>query len=91
MKHNSGIYLAVMLQARICVQCERLLNEASSAMRRHAAAMDTAFELVRSNDSKYEQYRENVTAKLWESFNEAQSAWNTYREHLVEHGLVPSR
>jgi hypothetical protein len=51
--------------------------------------MDTTITLARS-DPPEEQWQK-VCANLAASFHEAQSAWDVYRDHLIEHGLLPSR
>ena len=35
-----------------------------------------------------EEQRQKFVAKLVASFNAAQSAWDSYREHLIKHGLL---
>ena len=77
----------VMPSTRICPDCERRLTEASQAMRRHATDMSKAIQLVRNGGGSEEQ-RQELTARLLASFDDAQSAWDTYREHLIEHGLL---
>ena len=56
-------------------------------MLRHGADMQTAIELRRSEKPTDEE-REKYVAILVASFNAAQSAWDTYREHLSKHGLL---
>jgi hypothetical protein len=58
-------------------------------MRRHASQMSKAPYLVQSSSSTEEQ-RQDFRINLVLSFNEAQSAWDAYREHLIEHGFLPS-
>jgi len=56
-------------------------------MLRHGAEMQTAIDQRRrSKPTKRE--REEFVARLVASFNSAQSAWDTYREHLTKHGLI---
>ena len=77
-----------MLHTIVCLGCERVLDEASNALRRHASEMHTAFDFVRKGVATKEQvsdFRDQLVA----SFNEAQSAWDAYREHLAEHGPLP--
>jgi len=74
---------------RICPACEQRLTQASNAMRRHATDMAEAIHLVRWGDPTEDQ-RQHFTTRLVASFNAAQSAWDTYREHLIEHGLLPA-
>lgn len=72
---------------RICPGCEQSLETASDAIRRHAVDMHTALSLVPSDltEEQIDQHK----IKLIESFNEAQSAWDAYRDHLREHGVFP--
>jgi len=42
------------------------------------------------SDSATEELRQDSRTKLAASFNDAQSAWDAYREHLIEHGILPS-
>jgi hypothetical protein len=79
--------LAAMPPIRICAGCEQSLTAASDAMRRHAQAMQTALSLEPAHltDEELDQYK----IKLIDSFNEAQSAWDAYRAHLREHGILP--
>jgi len=57
-------------------------------MRRHASEMNTAINLERSGAT--EEQKEDFRTSLLLSFNDAQSAWDSYREHLIQHGLLPS-
>ena len=75
-----------MPQIVICQSCERLLAEASNALRRHASQMSTSLDVVRKGST--EEQVNNFRGWLVESFSEAQSAWDAYREHLIEHGLL---
>jgi hypothetical protein len=59
-------------------------------MRRHAAGVLEAVKLNERGAPTDEQ-RRNYKAILVASFNDAQSAWDSYREHLIEHGLLPER
>jgi len=43
---------------------------------------------VRSAKWSTEEQRQEFVTRLVASFNAAQSAWNTYREHLIKHGLL---
>ena len=81
---NSGF----VCPSRLCPLCEKLLDKACDAVRHHAAVMNTAVSLVRSGEVTEEQ-RQDYKTSLQASFNDAQSQWEAYREHLVEHGLVP--
>lgn len=80
-----------MHPARICTGCQTRLNDAAKAMRRHAQEMNTAFYLLERDDALPAEQRQEFTTRLIESLQEAQSAWDTYCEHLKEHGLPPSR
>jgi hypothetical protein len=77
-----------MLHTIVCLGCEQVLDQASNAVRRHANLMNTAFDCVRKGKAAEEQVSD-FRGRLVESFNEAQWAWDTYREHLAEHGLLP--
>ncbi len=80
-----------MPPVRICAHCETLLTEASQEIRRHAGVMHTALDWVRRGDTDKGRHEEFV-AMLLESFNQSQSAWDAYREHLIQHGLIlPSK
>jgi len=72
----------------VCLGCEGALDEASNALRRHASLMNKTFDRVRRGKVPEEQISD-LRGRLVESFNEAQSAWDTYRKHLAEHGLLP--
>jgi len=72
----------------ICKGCEERLTEASNAMRRHASEMNSAINLARIGAT--EEQATDFRARLVASFNDAQSAWDTYREHLNQHGLLSS-
>ena len=74
----------------VCVGCEKRMEEASNAMRRHAGQMNCALDSVRGGRLT-EQERQDLKVSLSASFNEAESAWNAYREHLTEHGILPER
>jgi hypothetical protein len=65
-----------------------MLFEARDAMRRHATDMEAAIRLAKSGGPTEEQ-RRNFTVRLVTSFNDAQSAWDVYRDHLIGHGLLP--
>ena len=81
------VMLPSMLPIPICSRCEQRLREASIAMLRHGAEMQTAIEMRRRSKPSEKQRREFV-AKLVASFNAAESAWDKYREHLTKHGLL---
>ena len=71
---------------RVFPRCEQFLYGASLAMRRHATLMETAITLSRTEHSEKE--RQRFKAMLDATFNEAQAAWDAYRNHLVEHGIL---
>jgi hypothetical protein len=71
---------------RICYGCNERLSQASNAIRHHAALMDDAICLVQSGPTE-EQLKE-FRQRLVVSFNDAQEAWDDYREHLDGHGLL---
>jgi len=58
-------------------------------MRRHTADMSSAVHLTR-NGGVTEEQRQAFKTRLVASFNDAQSAWDAYREHLIEHELLPA-
>jgi len=72
---------------RICHECEQLLTTAANAMRRHAEEMHTAISFVQAGitEEQVDEHKIDLIA----SFNNAQSAWDTYRSHLREHGILP--
>lgn len=76
-----------MATTRLCPSCEQLLATASSAISRHAKEMHAAISLVHTipTEPQVDEYK----TKLIESFYEAQSAWDAYRAHLREHGIMP--
>ena len=79
--------LAAMPPIRICTGCEQRLEAASNAMRRHAEDMHTAISSVQTKLT--EEEIDHYKLRLVASFNEAQSAWDAYRAHLREHGILP--
>ena len=50
--------------------------------------METAIGLSRAEHT--EEQRQEFAANLVATFNHAQGAWDVYRQHLVEHGIVPN-
>ena len=72
---------------RICNECEQLLTISANALRRHAADMHNAISLVQADmtEKQVDKYKIGLIA----SFNDAQSAWDAYRSHLKEHGILP--
>jgi hypothetical protein len=79
----------IMLPPRLCSVCEKRLHDASYAMRRHGTLMSTAIHLARTISATDEQ-RQEFRIRVVLSFNDAQLAWDAYREHLIEHGFLPS-
>ena len=49
--------------------------------------METAIQMKKSAKPTEEQ-RQEFVARLVASFNAAQTAWDSYREHLTKHGLL---
>jgi hypothetical protein len=56
-------------------------------MRRHSEDMETAIQMKKSAKPTEEQ-RQEFVARLVASFNAAQTAWDSYREHLTKHALL---
>jgi hypothetical protein len=78
-----------MLPNHLCPKCEQSLADATIAMRRHASQMTQAINLLRSGPT--EEQRQQFRSDLVATFNDAQSAWDAYRDHLIEHGWLPSK
>jgi hypothetical protein len=38
-----------------------------------------------------EEQRQQFKCDLAATFGDAQSAWDAYRDHLIDHGLLPSK
>ena len=72
-----------------CPECERRTADAAYALRHHASQMADALEWVERGLS--EEGRQELVDKARVSFIEAQAAWEAYREHLIEHGLILKR
>jgi len=79
--------LADMPPTRICPRCQLRLHDASMAMRRHYTLMETGIRLSRTDHT--EEERQEFRARLEATFNDGQTAWDAYREHLTEHGILP--
>ena len=80
-----------MIHTKICAECETLLDEAIIARRQHRVQMSTGISL---NVHGYltEELRKELAPILVGSFILAQAAWDDYRGHLIEHGvLTPTR
>ena len=73
----------------VCHGCDERLTNASNAMRHHANVMHMAIELAKG-DSLTDERRKDFADSLIATFNDAQSAWDAYRSHLIEHGLLPA-
>jgi len=78
----------------VCRGCSRRLDEAANAMRAHANVMRQALDLSRDG-SMVEELRQDLTTRLKStrlksSFNDAQSAWDAYRQHMIEDGYLPA-
>jgi len=84
--NNSG--LTNLLTIQVCLECDKLLTEASDAMRRHAGDMTVGMFLIHRGDMT-EAVRQDFRTRLVASFKDAQSAWDTYRRHLLDHGILP--
>jgi hypothetical protein len=57
-------------------------------MRRHSALMAKGIELAHFDPTDHERCA--FQEKVRETFFDAQAAWGVYREHLIEHGILPS-
>jgi len=79
----------VKARIRICPGCEQRLTHATNTLRRHSSQLAAAIKLA--NAGMTEEERKEAAARLVESFSQSQLAWDAYREHLVEHGILPSR
>jgi len=75
-----------MIRTILCHSCDECLTEVSNAVRHHASVMHTAMEVAKG-DVTEEQWKA-FKDSLANSFLGAQAAWDAYREHLVEHGLL---
>ena len=78
----------VKARIRLCPACEHQMTAVANAMRRHESQMFAAIELAKTDLS--EEERQESCANLVTSFNEAERAWNTYRQHLIKHGILPT-
>ena len=72
---------------RVCLECDKLLTEASDSIRRHAGDMTVGMFLIHRGDLT-EEARQDFKTRLVGSFKDAQSAWDAYRAHLMEHGIL---
>lgn len=76
-----------MLPIVMCYGWSELLTQASTALRRHTSLMHAAIQVAKTGLTDEQQ--KDFKDRLVTSFNDAQSAWDAYREHLVKHGLLP--
>jgi hypothetical protein len=67
----------------ICYECDKLSNDANNAMHRHIRELRLAIQSRRSVSLELLEH-------FWASFFEAESAWDSYREHIHKHGVVPT-
>ena len=81
--------LSHMPRTVVCKDCEKKLPKASLALRRHTSWMSRSIKLMQGEpaEEQLNEFRQMLVA----SFRDSQSAWEDYREHLIEHGLLPSR
>ena len=71
----------------VCGECARKVAHASAALRRHAALMDRAIHRAQSG-SLTEEEHQNFRAELRASLNEAEAVWDSYHQHVKEHGAA---
>jgi len=79
--------LTDMARIYLCPGCEQTLATASDAIRRHAKDMEAAISAVHAGLTEERVLKHKTT--LIASFYDAQSAWDAYRTHLKEHGILP--
>jgi hypothetical protein len=80
-----------MVYSRICARCDELLEKAITFVRQHETQAYTGASM-KVNGPLNEQLRGKFDPRSVESFSVAQAAWDAYREHLIEHGvLTPAR
>ena len=77
-----------MLADRFCLVCDERLAEVSKAIRRHESIMAQGALWLRM-DEVTEERQQDFRVRVIASFTEAQMAWDAYRDHLKEHGLLP--
>lgn len=73
----------------VCHGCDERLTATANAMRHHASVMHMAIEEAKA-ESVTDEKRKYYTDRLRVTLNDAQAAWDAYRLHLVEHGLLPA-
>ena len=56
-------------------------------MRRHAADLSRALDMLKA-DKLTDERLDDLTTMLFASFNQAEAAWNVYRDHLIGHGVA---
>lgn len=72
-----------------CDDCDQRLTAAATAVRRHANMLHLAIALAKA-DALTEEQRKDFREGFFATFNDAQAAWDAYRSHLAEHGLLPA-
>ena len=72
-----------------CPACELRLTDVVTAMRHHHAVASQALTLARSGGATEEQKHDSASA-IVATFDDAQLAWDAYREHLIGHGFLLS-
>ena len=78
-----------MVTIKLCRDCQQKLDNASNALRHHAAEMEKAILLARTGSPTEEEFQD-LRTRVWASFNDAEAAWDSYRQHLIEHGFLTS-
>jgi hypothetical protein len=73
--------------AKVCPECERLLVEATDAIRHHQTDMTEVRQSVLDGDLTGVT-KQVLSIDLPASFDTAQAAWDAYREHLTVHGIL---
>jgi hypothetical protein len=76
-----------MLKTKICGECKDRLEDAFSSIHLHRKALESAIDDNLSGKMT-EEDRQYLAPELAQSFDEAQAAWDAYRDHLVGHGLL---
>ena len=75
-----------MIHTILCHSCDDRLTDVSNAVRHHGSVVHTAMEVAQGDitEEEWKGFKDNLAA----SFLEAHAAWDAYREHLIEHGLL---
>ena len=73
--------------AKVCPECEQRLLEATIAIRRHESDLNDVRQCVLDDDLTG-QTKRVLRIDLPASFNDTQAAWDAYREHVIEHGIL---